>query len=443
MRSTQRRPDIVHLRVKPNSMKRIPILILLATVMLITYSCEDRRLQTYTANVPVYLSYEDLRKTIDMEESRAIEQPGKIYFKDSYIYINEYMQGVHVIDISDPSSPASVAYIPVPGNIDMAIKDDILYLDSYVDLVLVDVSDPGAPVVVSRMEDLLEYTTPDFDPDYPVARVDRDKGVVTGWEVKEHTEEIYYNPYPWPIYMKYSEADLLSSSSVSPGGGSSGSAYGVGGSMARFLTYDDYLYLLETDYTLKVIDISNTSKPVEKYDKYVGWGLETMFIYNEYMYLGAQNGLYILSLENPANPYYTSMYSHITSCDPVVVEGNLAYVTLRSGTLCGGNENLLEVVDVSDKWDPERVATYPLTEPYGLGISGSTLFVCQGDNGLYVYDAGNPYMITDNQIARFSNIKAKDVIPIDTLLFTIGDSGFYIYDFSDLQNITQVGQISL
>jgi hypothetical protein len=424
-------------------MKRETILIMVGVLIMLTPSCEDKRLQTYTANVPVYMSYEDLRKAVAPEGPRVIEQPGKIYFKDTYIYINEYMEGVHVVDISDPSNPTAVAYIPVPGNIDMAIKDDILYLDSYIDLVLVDISDPEQPEIVNRLEDMLEYTTPDFDPDYPVARVDRDKGVVTGWEVKEHTEEIYYNPYPWPLYMSYAEIDMLSSSSVRGAGAPSGSGYGVGGSMARFLTYDDYLYLLETDYTLKVIDISNTAEPVEKYDKYIGWGLETMFIYDQYMYLGAQNGLYILSLENPANPYYTSMYSHITSCDPVVVEGNRAYVTLRAGTLCGGNDNLLEVVDVSNKWEPVRIATYPLTEPYGLGISGSTLFVCQGDYGLNVYDASDPYTITSNEIASFDAIKATDVIPLDTLLFTIGDSGFYIYNISDVQNIVQVGQIDI
>ncbi len=31
--------------------------------------------------------------------------------------------------------------------------------------------------------------------------------------------------------------------------------------MARFLTYDDYLYALESTYKLKSIDISNTDQP--------------------------------------------------------------------------------------------------------------------------------------------------------------------------------------
>jgi len=414
---------------------------MLILIFLFTTACEDKRLQTYTANVPIYLSYEDLRKTIEAEPPQDIRQPGKIYFMGDYIYINEYMEGVHVVNISNPELPVAESFIPVPGNIEMAIKDNILYLDSYVDLVLVDIENPGSPVVQSRIEDLLEYTTPEFDVDYPVARVDDKKGVVTGWEVKKHTEEVYMNHYPWPMYYRYDEAAMLSSSSIKTPVTSGGSAYGVGGSMARFLTYDDYLYLLETDYRLKVLDISNIEEPVELEDKHIGWGLETMFIYGEHMYLGATDGLYIVSLHDPEQPAFMKKYQHITSCDPVVVEGNRAYVTLRSGNFCGGNQDLLEVVDISDKYDPDLIASYPMTEPYGLGIADQKLFICEGEHGLKVYDASDAMEISDHLLAEFTDIQATDVIPIDTLLFTIGDSGFHIYDFSDVTDIRKLGEI--
>lgn len=418
----------------------IPLWILAVTLMVT--SCEDRRYQTYTANVPEYLSYEDLRKTVAPESPKEITRPGKIYFKDQYIFINEFMEGVHVVDISDPSDPQVISYIPVPGNVDMAIKDDILYLDSYTDLVLVDISDPEAPVEQSRIGDILEYTLPPYDTDYPLARIDKDKGVVTGWEVKEHTEEIYTNPYPGPIFWEYT-ADMAMSSSMPRGGGgaAAGSTYGVGGSMARFLTHDDYLYMLQSTYQLKVADISSPDTVEITYEKYVGWGLETMFIYEGFMYLGAQDGMYILSLQDPDSPFTTAIYRHITSCDPVVVSGNLAYVTLRSGNMCGGTADLLEVIDISDKYAPELIASYGMDEPYGLGISDHTLFICQGDNGMVVYDATNPYTITDNIVAEFNDIKATDVIPFDDILFTIGDGGFLIYDYSDPGNIIQIGTI--
>lgn len=406
-------------------------------------SCEDKRFQTYTANVPVYLSYEDLRKAIEIETPKEISQPGKIYFKDSIIFINEFMEGVHVINISDPANPIPLSYIPVPGNIDMAIKDSILYLDSYTDLVLIDISDPVNPFEKSRIENILEYTLPEYDYNYPLAEIDEDMGVVTGFEIKEYTQEIHFNTYPYPMYERYVDYDMLNSVKMSSGGAGSASTYGVGGSMARFLTYDKYLYMLQTTNMLKIADISKADTPAIEYEKYVGWGLETMFIYQDFLYLGSTEGMYILDLQDPKNPFTTSVYSHIRSCDPVAVNNNLAYVTLRTGGRCGGAANLLEVINISDKYNPKRVASYPITEPYGLGISGNTLFVCLGNNGLVVYDATDPIQITDNKLAEFADIKSTDVIPVNDMLFTIGDGGFYIYDYSDLNDITQLGSISV
>ncbi|MDA3822068.1 MAG: hypothetical protein PF450_05580 [Bacteroidales bacterium] len=415
----------------------IPIALIICALAL--SSCEDRSFQTTTANVPIYLSFDDLRKAIVVEEPRDILQPGKIYFKDNYIFINEFMEGVHIIDISDPSSPDHVAYLPVPGAIDMAIKDDILYIDSYTDLVMIDISDPENPVEERRINDILEYTLPPYDINYPLADVDKEEGVVTDWEIKKYTREIHSNPYP--IYRGWEKYDMLSSSMPMGGGGASGSVYGVGGSMARFLTYDNYLYMLQSDYMLKIVAISSPDNPAVVYEKYVGWGLETMFIYEDYMYLGATDGLYIMDLRDPKSPYIVSVYRHITSCDPVVVSGDLAYITLRSGNICGASADLLEVIDISDKSDPTKIASYGMTEPYGLGISGSTLFVCEGENGLKVFNITDPYSITSNKLAEFSDIQATDVIPINNTLYTIGDGGFYIYDYTDITDITQVGSI--
>lgn len=414
----------------------------LFTLIILFNSCEDRRFRTYTANVPIYLSYEELRKSIQSETPREVEQPGKIYLYEQYLFLNEFMEGVHVIDMSDLANPEPVAFIPVKGNIDMAIKDDMLYLDSYTDLVMIDISDPSQPSEFKRMEDILEYTLPPYDMDIPLAEIDREKGVITGWEVKEYEQEISYNPYPYPIYWEYSRMDAMSSVKFNGiGAGAAGASYGVGGSMARFLTYDDYLYMLSSEYYLKVVDITDTDAPEITYDKYIGWGLETMFIYQGYMYLGATDGMYILSLQDPDDPFTTSIYRHITSCDPVVVQDDLAYVTLRSGNRCGGAADLLEVIDISDKYEPERIASYMMEEPYGLGISGTTLFICQGESGLYVYDASDPYDIPDNRVAIFDDISATDVIPVDTVLFAVGDSGLAIYNYSNPADIQRIGTV--
>ncbi len=413
---------------------------LLTILAFVISSCQDKRLQTYTANVPVYMSYEDLRNSFQVIASEDLVKPGKIYFKDQYMYINEYQKGIHVVDLSDLSNPVQKAFINIPGNVDLAIKDNILYADSYVDLVLIDISTPEQPEEVKRIEEMFEYVIPTYDWDYPLDEIDQDKGVITRFEIKEITREVYNNPYPWPMFYDYV---ALESSSVkyNASAGGAGSAYGVGGSMARFITYDDYLYTLESTFNLKSFDISDLDQPVLKNEQYLWGNIETIFISGEHMYVGTSNGMHILSLMEPSVPSLLSTYQHVTACDPVVVDGNRAYVTLRAGNLCGGTQNLLEVIDIADKYEPKKMVSYAMSDPYGLGINGGILFVCEGDHGLKVYDAADPYSITSNKIAEFTDIHAHDVIPLASFLFMIGDDGFYIYDYSNLNDISLLGTL--
>jgi len=419
-------------------MKRL--IFLFSVIGLILTSCEDQHLQTYLANVPVYLSWDELRSSFEVDAATTMEKPGKILFYGNYMFINEYQKGIHVADLSDPSNPSLIAFIEIPGNVDMAIRNDLLYAESYTDLLVIDISDPEQPALSTRIEDLFEYILPSYDYNYPLDEIDQDKGVVTAFELKKVTHEVYNHPYPWPIFYDYA----LESSYA--GGGTVGAAsntYGVGGSMARFIAYDDYLYALESTWKLKSISLADPENPVVEKEVYLGWNIETVFIANDYLYLGTTSGLLILDLANPASPNLISSYQHVTACDPVVVEGDRAYVTLRSGNICGGTQDLLEVIDLTDKYNPKRLYSFSMIEPYGLGIDQGILFVCEGDHGLKVYDASYEDSIPAHLLAAFPGIHAYDVIPLENFLFMIGDDGFYIYDYSDLNNIHILGSLSI
>jgi len=417
-------------------MKRL--LLLFSILGLALTSCEDKRLQSYLANVPIYLSYENLRSSFEVSTEAPLEKPGKISFYGSYMYINEYQKGIHVADLSDPSQPELVAFIEVPGNVDLAIRNNLLYAESYVDLLVIDISNPEQPVLNTRVEDLFEYIIPPYDYDYPLEEIDQEKGVITAYDIKKVTHEVYDNPYPWPIYWDYR---LESSFSNDGTAGPNANTYGVGGSMARFITYDDYLYALENSWKLKTINISDTDNLIEENEISLWGNVETLFIAENYMYVGTSNGMHILDLVNPSAPNFLSSYTHVTACDPVVVEGDWAYVTLRSGNTCGGTQDLLEVVDIADKYNPKLNSSFSMSEPYGLGIDNGILFVCEGEHGLKVYDATNENNITSQLIAAFPGINAYDVIPMESFLFMIGEDGFYIYDYSDLNNITILGSL--
>lgn len=409
-------------------------------ILLVTFnSCLDEYTEVFTANSPVYMSYNDLRSAVKLTASRDLVNPGKIYFKDGYIFINEELKGIHIIDNSNPQNPENIGFIEIPGNVDIAVKDDILYADSYIDLVAIDISNVNDPKEVNRVEDIFPYTTPPYNEDYRVAKVDEEKGVVIDWEIKTVRQEMEYHYYP--IYY-FAKAEYTMDYATPLGGAvSNGSTFGIGGSMARFGLYNDYLYAVD-NANLYIFDVKNPESPNGIGSQNVGWNVETMFIYDNHMFLGTQSGMRIFSLQVSTVPEYVGEFWHVTSCDPVVVSDGYAYITLRGGNTCGSNVNRLDVLHLSDNYlDNELLASYPLHGPYGLGIDDQTLFVCDGEAGLKVYDITDKLHIDDHQIASFPNINTYDVIPLNNYLFMIGDDGFYQYDYSDLQNIHQVSFI--
>ncbi len=201
---------------------------------------------------------------------------------------------------------------------------------------------------------------------------------------------------------------------------------GQGGSLARFSIKGDYLYVAE-ESELSVFDISNPEITSLLHEEYAGWQIETIFNADDYLYLGSSTGMYIYSIENPASPRQVSYLQHVMGCDPVVVDGNYAYVTIRGGNACGQEQNILDVVDISDKSMPQIVNRYNMENPYGLGVKDNWLFVCDGSAGLKVYDIENTPDL--RLIDQFSNINTYDVIPLADKLLMVGDNTLYQYSY--------------
>jgi hypothetical protein len=409
--------------------------ILCLMAMIFSSSCTDKYTEELTMNVPVYMDYPTLRSSVGAVSAREPVRPGKIYFKGNYLFIVEYKEGIHVIDVSNPANPQNKLFIEVPGCIDIAIKNNSLYADSYVDLVTIDLSDITKPKETGRLKDVLPYTVPAAENEkLPYAEIDREKGIVTGWEVKREERELERRYYPtYPVYDAagyYANESFLASNSAGVS-----ASFGKSGSMARFGLYDRYLYIAD-NYTLSLFDINNASTPVQAGTQYLNGNIETMFIYDNHLFFGTPNGMLIYSLRIPSLPEYLATFWHATSQDPVVIQDNYAYITLH------GNINRLDVVELYDNYKQFRlINSYTMAEPHGLGIDKNILFICDGKDGLKVFDAEDKTTITDHLIAAFPNIRTYDVIPVEGYLFMIGDDGFYLYDYSDVRNITEIGHI--
>ena len=221
---------------------------------------------------------------------------------------------------------------------------------------------------------------------------------------------------------------LFSCSKSDMNNDSTGSETGKAGSMARFAVVGDYLYTVSNS-TLNLFNIENDSKPYFTSEIPLSFGIETIFPKDSFLFIGSQSGMIIYSIKNAATPEYISEYWHMTSCDPVIVDGTFAYVTLHSNTennWCGtNNANELHIIDITDIYNPFESSIMPMTRPLGLGINNNQLFLC--DDGLKVYNIENT---PDIELVQHFNINANDVIPLGDILLVIGDDGLYQYSYS-------------
>ena len=397
------------------------ILPLFLCVFALFISCEDddTRIETRIVANAILESKEVVRASISVETERPINESGKIYTYTNYVFVNDRNLGVHVIDNSVPENPQKIAFLKIPGNFDIEVRNDILYADSYTDLVLFDISDIDNITFIERYEDAFNgfsfssaLLTEPFD-QIEYGDYNPSNSFIVDWTYTEIQVEV---PIDDGVFVLEDAAST------------SGNVTGQGGSFARFKIVDSYLYAIDFS-DLYVFDISVLGTASQVSQQSIGWQIETIFNKDDYLYIGSQNGMLIFNIENRSQPEYASEITHWRGCDPVVVDGDYAYLTLRGGNECGQELSILEVINVADKYNPYTVRQYTMQEPYGLGVKEDLLFVSDGSNGFQIYDKTNP---EDLGLLRvIEDINVFDVIPLQDRLLAIADNVLYQYAYEE------------
>ena len=416
------------------------ILFLFSVVLVGLTGCESNvsEMVTYKINEPVFMATSTFRNSVKVTSvPQQITSIGKMCFYNNYLYISEPEKGIHIINNTDPANPQQAGFIELLGNADIAIRNGLLYADSYIDLVWFDVSNPAQPVLKGRLDSIFPTAIPmtqnQYGIDYAKSYPSSNQGIIIGWVVKERTERVSQYTGGWK------NGGFMNDGGFALSSGAPGTATtGVNGSMSRFSIYNDHLYSVINN-TMCIFDLTG-QKPVKAgTDLYIGRNVETIFSYKDNMFMGTPTGMLIYSVKDPLKPVFQSSLTHVYGCDPVVVENDMAYVTVHSGNLCGQSSNELFVVDVSDIKYPKQLVSYTMTNPKGLGIDHGKLFLC--DDGLKIYNVTNPQTIMSNQLAHYAGMDGFDVIPQNNILMMIANDGLYQYDYSDLNHIRQISKI--
>lgn len=233
---------------------------------------------------------------------------------------------------------------------------------------------------------------------------------------------------------------LLSCSQDSAGGSSpkSSTKNGKGGSLATFILKGDYLYTV--DYQdLSVFHIKNEKNPIKVNSINVGFNIETLFSFKNYLFIGSMNAMYIYDITNAELPKKMSQSNHFRSCDPVVANDKNAYVTLHSNSNCGGTINELKTYNIEDVKNPKLLNTRGLTQPKGLSLYGSNyLLICDGS--VKIFDISDPN--DSKYIEEIPTKKAIDIIISENHAFIISEGSIEQYQLNP-QDIKKYKKVSV
>ena len=378
------------------------------------------------------------------------------YVYEQYLFMVEENKGLHIFDNSDTNNPQNITFMEAPGGQGIAVRNGILYMNQYTDLVAFSLENPENPTLVGRTEDV-------FEPFSIFAQVLPNNNFVVDWvETGERRtldcDDINFgNNTFWvdDIFWAESDRDLaIAANSFSDfnggaptaaAGGSAGDVVGQGGSLARFTISNGTLYAVD-DERLKVFDLSDPVNPVYADQVNLGWGIETIFPYQDKLFIGTRTGMQIYDVSTPNAPEHLSTFEHVLSCDPVVVANDLAYVTLWGGRDCGSVGDQLEIIDVSDASNPVSLQITPMSSSHGLGVADGKLFLCAQWEGLKVFDLTDDGLLGE-QLSGLDNINARDVIVLpannDLIVLGYADDGIQQYDYDEQGQLTPTSRINL
>jgi hypothetical protein len=263
-----------------------------------------------TQNHPEYLSYEDLRESFRVEEPRPMKQAGQVIYFQSQMLVSEPNVGIHVFDNSDPAAPEEKYFLNIPGNLNLAEKDGLIYADSFIDLIGIRLID-SAPELAFRLKDVFPWDAYQAisQPDIILSSAKPENGVIIGSKTCGEFAEVNLSLVPRPLRP----------------------------STKKFVVGPDMIYAL-TSEGIGSIDLTNPDAPelIKSSDHDASAGLlnEILLLNEASLFVGAGFGyVHIYSVDSSRQLKKTARTIECdagrTPCDVIVMAGIVVAIPRR------------------------------------------------------------------------------------------------------------------
>ena len=380
---------------------------------------------------------------------------------DNVAYMAAANMGVHVVDVSNPSSPRQIGWVDTPGWAQrLAVQGDTLYVGERMAaegqgdtaaIRRVDISDPSAPQLMDQQTGQARYLITDVEVQGDVAAILHYSGLqmvdisdpmgVTALSslsigdsnaMSWQGDRLYVLNADLPgrlhVYDTTDPTDLtlLATSNDVP-------AFSF-----DVLAHKDRLYVSKYDQ-ISVYDISN-----DRLARIVNDGQPTgrsMFVEDNLLLVVGSRGFRIFDVTNPA-PDLLATSPTPEDTTSVVARPGVAFVGIGHGPLLQSNigttgfdtlDGGLRVYDLSDPQDPQVIgASYTPGASRRVHVIDDVAYVADMGGGLRIFNVSNPTRLIEQGHIPIPNALAQEVIHHGNWLIlclqTSQGSRFELYD---------------
>lgn len=167
---------------------------------------------------------------------------------------------------------------------------------------------------------------------------------------------------------------------------------------AALYVSDDYLFLVNYTYDLKIYNIQDIANPLLTFNGFLDdtYYFTDLFVQDDILYAGVDyGGLAIFNLSYPWNPQFISQYQHVLYSDfydDIVIRDDFAF-------LC--RDNVFQIVNLTDLQNPNLTGIFLAdrsnTDFRDILINNEIAYICADDGCFYILNISNltnPIQIT-------------------------------------------------
>lgn len=320
---------------------------------------------------------------------------------DDYAYC-VFQNGLVILDVSNPESPELVSKTYIEGPQNELIDYSIAFYSHYAliakgetDLHILDIADPANPVYVSNFSVF---------------------GRALGIDMMDHYAVVASTHGLYVIDVQTPSEPQL----VGQWGAIGGENVVISGHYAYVAKFWDGLY---------IYDLTDPYSP-QRLGGYNCQGTNDIFIKDNYAYIATWNdGLVIVEISDPTDPRFVCRYDTPAYTFDVVVIDSLAYLADASS---------MEIINVAEPQYPTWVGSYADADYYYvIFVSNNNCYLADrlGLKIIDIEDPSNP-ILEGRYLESYSTIWS--VYIQDNYLYT---SGFNIFDISDPVQPAPIGSL--